>query len=425
MKPTRKINTFKAFENRNYTLFFCGQSVSQIGTWMQRTAVSWVVYSITHSAFMLGLTVFASQFPAFLLTLYGGIISDRFNRHKILYITQTASMLQSLLLAVLVLTNHYNITLILILSTILGIINAFDVPARQPLVHELVRNKDDLPNALALNSAMVNMARLLGPALSGIVLQKFGAGICFMLNAISFVAVLISLLLLKLPPYVRSATKKSIKTELSDGYQYMKRTPSIGLIVLMLSIVSLLVMPYDTLIPVFTKVIFNGDAATYGYICSFMGLGAISATLFLASAKKGTDLKKVLLFATIIWGAGLICFSHIQHFALAMVFAAMAGFGSNSQSTICITLVQVQADPSMRGRMISYVAMAIFGMLPLGSLVTGFVSQKIGAPNTMLIQGIIALIVAFMIFSFLRKNKLDEEKQTELAAAENALAEEM
>lgn len=425
METTKKISTFKAFENRNYTLFFCGQSVSQIGTWMQRTAVSWVVYSITHSAFMLGLTVFASQFPAFLLTLYGGIISDRFNRHKILLITQTASMVQSLLLAILVLTNHYNITIILILSTILGIINAFDVPARQPLVHELVRNKEDLPNALALNSAMVNMARLIGPALSGIVLQKLGAGICFMLNAASFVAVLISLLLLKLPKYTPPAIKKSTKSELSEGFQYLKRTPSISLIIIILSVVSLLVMPYDTLIPVFTKVVFKGDAATFGYICSFMGLGAIAATLFLASAKKGTDLKKVLLVATIIWGAGLICFSHSQHFALAMVFAALAGFGANSQSTICITLVQVEADPAMRGRMISYLATAIFGMLPLGSLLTGFVSQKIGAPNTMLIQGAIALIIAFMIFSFLRKNKLDKEKQTELAAAENAIAEEI
>lgn len=423
MEPTKKINTFKAFENRNYTLFFCGQSVSQIGTWMQRTAVSWVVYSLTHSAFMLGLTVFASQFPSFLLTLYGGIISDRFNRHKILFITQTASMIQSLFLALLVLTNHYNITLILILSTILGIINAFDVPARQPLVHELVNNKEDLPNALALNSAMVNMARLLGPALSGIVLQKFGAGICFMLNAASFVAVLGSLFLLKLPKYTPPAVKKSISSELSEGYRYLKQTPSISLIVLTLSIVSLLVMPYDTLIPVFTKTVFNGDAATFGYICSFMGLGAIAATFYLASVKKGTDLKKVLFSATIIWGLGLICFSHSQHFALAMIFAAMAGFGANSQSTICITLVQVNADPAMRGRMISYLATAIFGMLPLGSLVTGFVSQKIGAPNTMLIQGFIALIIALMIFTFLRKNKFDKEQQTELTAAEDAVAE--
>jgi predicted MFS family arabinose efflux permease len=292
------------------------------------------------------------------------------------------------------------------------------------LVHELVSNKEELPNALALNSAMVNMARLIGPALSGIVLQKFGAGICFLLNAASFVAVLVSLLLLKLPKYIPSTIKKSVTSELSEGFQYLKRTPSISMIVLTLSIVSLLVMPYDTLIPVFTKTVFNGDAATYGYICSFMGLGAIAATLFLASVKKGTDLKKVLLFATIIWGAGLICFSHTQYFALAMVFACMTGFGANSQSTICITLVQVNADANMRGRMISYLAFSIFGMLPMGSLLTGFISQKIGAPNTMLIQGFIALLIAFLIFSFLRKNKLEENKQAELAEAESIVAEE-
>src|SRR5246127_4833052 len=197
----KKINTFKAFQNRNYALFFSGQSISQIGTWMQRTGVSWVVYSMTHSTFMLGLTIFASQFPSFLFSLFGGIVSDRYNRYKILLLTQIASLIQAGLLAALVLTNHTTVFGLLALSVILGIINAFDMPARQPMVHELVTDKADLPNALALNSSLVNLARLVGPALSGIVLVKFGAGICFLLNAVSFVAVITSLLLMKLPKY--------------------------------------------------------------------------------------------------------------------------------------------------------------------------------------------------------------------------------
>src|ERR1700712_2948390 len=181
MKNERAKDTFRAFRNRNYALFFYGQSVSQIGTWMQRTAVSWVIYSLTHSAFMLGFAVFAQQFPSFLLSLVGGIVSDRYSRYKILLVTQTASMIQAILLAVLILTGHTVIWEILSLSSILGIINAFDVPARQPMVHEMVENKEDLANAISLNSAMVNMARLIGPSLSGLVLQQFGAGFCFSL----------------------------------------------------------------------------------------------------------------------------------------------------------------------------------------------------------------------------------------------------
>jgi MFS family permease len=405
MKTDKKINTFRAFRNRNYALFFCGQSVSQIGTWMQRTAVSWVIYSMTHSALMLGFAVFAQQFPSFLFSLLGGIISDRHSRYKILLITQTASLVQAVVLTILTLTNHYVVWQILGLSVVLGIINAFDVPARQPMVHDMVNDKADLTNALALNSAMVNLARLLGPALSGIVLQKFGAGICFLFNALSFMAVITSLLLMKLPPFTPPAVKKKVASELAEGFAYLKQTPAIGYIILMLALSGLLVMPYDTLVPVFAKVIFKGNASTFGYISSFMGLGALSGTLLLASLKKSTHLKIILLFASITLGIGLMLFSHISYFPVAMVFAVVSGFGVMSQNTICITIIQVESVPAMRGRMMSYVALAYFGMLPLGSLLIGAVSQKIGAPNAMLSQGIIALVIAGVFFRFLTDNK--------------------
>jgi MFS family permease len=398
-----KSDTFRAFRNRNYALFFGGQSVSQIGTWMQRTAVSWVIYTLTHSAFMLGLSVFAQQFPSFLLSLYGGIVADRYSRYKILLVTQTASMIQAILLAVLILTKHYVIWEILTLSAILGIINAFDVPARQPMVHEMVDDKADIANALALNSAMVNMARLVGPALSGLVLQHLGAGICFSLNALSFVAVLASLLLMKLPPFVPPAVKKHAFAELSEGFDYLKKTPSIGIVILMLTFLSLLVLPYDTILPVFAKVIFKGDAATYGYISSFMGLGAILGSLYLASGKKGANLKVILLVSTAILGVGLILFSCIGSFPFAMPFAIIIGFGSLTPMTTSITLIQMEAAPHMRGRIMSYTAMAYFGMLPLGSLLIGTISQKITAPLTMLCQGIIAIIIV-IIFSRIMKS---------------------
>jgi MFS family permease len=403
-----KANIFRAFRNRNYALFFVGQSVSQIGTWMQRTAVVWVIYSLTHSAFMLGLAIFAQQFPSFLLSLFGGIVADRYSRYKILLFTQTASMLQAILLAVLILANHYVIWEIMTLSVILGIINAFDVPARQPMVHDMVNNKEDIANALAFNSAMVNMARLVGPALSGIVLQAFGAGVCFSLNAVSFVAVIASLLLMKLPKFISPVIKKKVTSELSEGFEYLKLTPTIGIVILMLTFLSLLVLPYDTMVPVFAKVIFEGDAATFGYISSFIGLGAILASLFLASVKSGTDLKIILIISTAILGVGLIFFSRISYFPVAMLFGVLIGFGSLTPMTACITIVQMEAASHMRGRVMSYVAMAYFGMLPLGSLLTGIISQKITAPLTMLCQGVIAIIIAIIFANIMRRENLNK-----------------
>ena len=421
MNTTRAKNTFRAFKNRNYLLFFSGQSVSQVGTWMQRTGVSWLVYTTTHSNFMLGLTVFASQFPSFLFSLFGGIISDRYNRYKILLFTQAASMAQAILLAILTLSGHYAIWQVLTLSVLLGIINAFDVPARQPLIHEMINDKEDLPNALALNSTINNLARMIGPALSGLVLMKFGAGICFLLNAISFVAVLISLLIMKFPVHVLPTVKKKIVSEMAEGFTYLKQTPSISIILLMMSIVSLLVLPYDTLLPVFAKEIFKGNAATFGYIGSFTGIGAITCAIFLASLKPGADLKIILLVNSVVLGVGLLLFSHTHYFPLAMLFAMVFGFGAMSQTTICLTIVQVHTDKKMRGRVMSFVAMAIFGMLPLGSLLTGFVSEHIGAPNTLLCQGIVALIIAVTFSGFLRKDKLNKKGMQELEEAEDEM----
>ena len=413
MKTANISSTFRSFNNRNYRLFFTGQSISQIGTWMQRTGVSWVVYTITHSPFMLGLTVFASQFPSFILSLPGGVISDRYSRYKILLITQSASMLQAILLAILILTHHSAVWAILALSAMLGIINAFDVPARQPLIHEMVTNKSDLPNAMALNASMVNLARLIGPALSGIVLVRFGGGICFLINAFSFIAVIICLLLMKLPVNLPSSDKKKISTELADGFRYLKNTPSISVTLLLLGLSSLLVLPYNTMLPVFAKIVFKGDAATFGYINSFIGAGAVAGSIFLATLKPQADLKNVLLVSTIIFGVFLILFSHMANFPLAMVFATVTGFGMMNQTTIAITIVQVESDQAMRGRVMSYVAMAYFGMLPLGSLLIGLISQQIGAPDALLCQGIFALIIAVVFFKFLTKGKIKQNRLEE------------
>lgn len=362
---------------------------------------------------MLGLAIFAQQFPSFVLSLPGGVVADRHSRHKILLVTQTASMIQAILLAVLILTNHFVIWEILALGAVLGIINAFDVPARQPMVHEMVNDKEDLPNALALNSGMVNIARLVGPALSGIVLQQFGAGICFSINALSFLAVITSLRLMKFPTFVRPAVRKKIKHELAEGFVYLKHTPEIRIVMILMTTMSFLILTYDTMIPVFAKVIFKGDAATYGYISSFMGLGAIAGSLLMASVKGIDKLKSTLIISIIVLGTGLILFSRISHFTFALPFAILIGLGSLTPMTASITIIQMEAAPNMRGRVMSYIAMGFFGMLPLGSLLIGFISQKISAPLTMLLQGITAIVIAIIFSRLLTKPAHEPNFQTE------------
>jgi len=407
-----KISTFSAFKNRNYRLFFAGQSVSLIGTWMQKTAVSWVVYSLTHSKFMLGVTLFATMFPSFLFSFLGGIIADRYDRYKVLLATQVISMIQAILLTVVIWFGHYHIWEILALSVMLGIINAFDVPARQSTVYMMIEDKKDLPNALALNSSMVNLSRLIGPGIAGIAIEKLGDTVCFGLNALSFLAVIISLLMMKLPKEKQNAKNKNVFAELKEGLVYIKQTPEIGFLIIMLGLISLLVLPFSTLIPVYARDIFHGTASTFGVIDSAIGLGAFSGAIFLASLKPGKNLKKILAINTFVFGAGLVLFSHTTIYPLALVFATIGAFGMMSQVTITNTIIQTTVIPEMRGRVISFYAMAFFGMQPLGGLIVGTVSQKIDVQNTVLAEGCIALLIGALHLRFLKKN---EKKKAEAA----------
>ena len=401
-----RINTFSAFKNRNYRLYFTGQSISLLGTWMQKTAVSWVVYSLTHSKFMLGVTLFATMFPSFIFSFIGGVVADRYNRYKVLLLTQVVSMVQALLLTALIFFKNYTVWEIIALSVVLGIINAFDVPARQSLVIDMVKDKKDLPNALALNSSMVNLSRLIGPGMAGLIIEKFGNDICFGLNAVSFVAVIISLLLMRLPKYVSKPRGKNVAAELREGFVYIKKTPAISFVLSMLALISLFVLPFSTLIPVYAKDIFHGSASTFGVIDSFIGFGAFAGAIFLASLKPGRNLRKILAINTFVFGAGLVLFSHTTLYPLALFFVVISAFGMMSQITITNTLIQTTVNPAMRGRVISIYAMAFFGMQPPGGLLIGFISEHIGVKNTVLAQGIIALLIGFLHVRFLQRRKL-------------------
>jgi MFS family permease len=401
-----KYQAFKPFGSRNYRLYFSGQSLSLIGTWMQRTAVYWLVYDQTSSSFMLGVAVFCAQFPSFLLSIIGGVVSDRHNRFKVLLGTQVASLIQAVALTALVASGNYEVWHILVLSVVLGIINAFDVPARQSMVYDMMNHKEDVPGAIALNSSMVHMARLIGPALSGIVLEHLGASVCFSINALSFVAVILSLLLMKLPPYKKIDHVHNAFADLKNGFSYLKKTPSINRVMMMLALISLLSLPYITLLPVYAKDIFAGSASVFGYLNSFIGLGAISGAYFLASRSPGSDLKGILFVNTIVFGIGLLTFSHTTYLPVALIFLSITGFGMMSQTTISNTLIQLAVTPTMRGRVISYYAMAFFGMQPIGSLLVGAMSHRIGPQNTLLIQGILTIVIALIFLPFLKAKAL-------------------
>jgi MFS family permease len=412
------ISVFKALQSKNYRLYFFGQSISLIGTWMQRTAVYWLIYTITQSSFMLGVAVFAAQFPSFVLSIIGGVVSDRYERYRVLLLTQIASLLQAVLITVIVFTDSYTVTHILLLSVLLGAINAFDVPARQAMIYDMVSNKEHLPNAIALNSSMVHAARLIGPAISGIVLEKFGASTCFLINAFSFMAVIGSLLMMQLPSYKKQAYVNDAITDLRNGYKYLKETPFIRNVMLMLACVSLLSLPYVTLLPIYAGDIFKGNASVFGYLNSCVGIGALGGALFLASLKTGSNLKKILFVNTIVFALGLMLFSYSTSLPLSLIFIAITGFGMMSQTTISNTLIQTHVAPAMRGRVISYYAMAFFGMQPLGGLLIGSLASYVGTPNTLLFQGIATMIIALIFLPFLLKGKLRKKSKLKVEQLE-------
>jgi len=402
------IPALSAFKSRNYKLFFAGQTISLLGTWMQKTAVSWIIYSMTHSKFMLGVSIFANLFPSALLTPFGGVVSDRYNRYRILLVTQILSMMQALALTLVVYFKNYAVWEIISLSVVLGLINAFDVPARQSLVYELVDDKKNLPNALALNSSMVNLSKLIGPAIAGVAIERFGEEVCFAANSFSFIAVISSLLMMKLPAFKPIKHTKNILGELTEGLTYIRQTPAIRYIIIMLALVSLLVLPFTSLMPIYAKDIFKGTASTFGLLDSAIGCGALVGAIFLATLQAGTNLSKILAINTFVFGTGLILFSHTALYPLALVFVAIGAFGMMSQTTISNTLIQTLVTPAMRGRVISIFVMAYSGGVPIGGLLVSYISQHIGVQATVLGQGILALIIGIMHIRYLKKNKANQ-----------------
>jgi MFS family permease len=397
---------YRSLQYPNYRLYFIGQSISLIGTWMQRIAISWLVYRLTHSPSMLGIISFAQLIPTFLLSPYGGVVTDRFDRYKILLATQIASMIQAGLLTAAVMTKHYDMNVLIVLSVMLGIINAFDMPSRQSLVISLVDDKAALPNAIALNSSMVHMARFIGPSIAGIIVATYGEGICFLLNTISFIAVITCLLLMKIPKQVIKKSGKKVWEDFSEGFLYLSKSVPLRRVIIMLGLISLLMMPFTTLLPVFAKDIFNGDAATYGHINAVSGLGALVGTFYLATLKTSKYLTNILLIAISVFSAALIAFSFSGNLYVALAFMTFAGFGMMLCISAGNTFIQTNVSEQMRGRVMSFYAMAFFGMQPIGSLLVGIVAKHIGARHTLMIEGALGAIISIIFFPLLKGRKM-------------------
>jgi MFS family permease len=384
----------RALRSRNYRLFFSGQTVSLVGTWMTRVATAWLVYRLTGSALLLGVVSFAGQIPAFFLAPPAGVWVDRWNRHRTLVVTQTLSMLQSFALATLALSGLIRVWHIVVLALFQGIVNAFDMPSRQAFVIQMVERREDLGNAIALNSSMVNLARLVGPAVAGVVIAAVGEGWCFLIDGVSYLAVIASLVAMRVTTAQRHPRRRRAWQEFAEGFQYVRTSKAIRSLLLLMGLVSLMGMPYTVLMPIFASRILHGGANTLGFLMSASGVGALAGAMLLALRKSVLGLGRRIAISTAIFGAALIAFALSHVFWLSLVLLPFAGFGMMQQMASTNTILQTIVDDDKRGRVMSYYAMAFQGMAPFGSLWAGALTARIGAPPTIVISGAVCLAAA-------------------------------
>jgi MFS family permease len=384
----------RALRSRNYRLFFAGQSISLVGTWMTRIATSWLVYRLTRSPFLLGLVSFAGQIPLFFVAPFAGVWVDRWNRHRTLVVTQTLSMLQSFALAALALSNVITVSEVVCLMLFQGLVNAFDMPARQAFVIQMVEDREYLSNAIALNSSMVNAARLVGPALAGIIIAGIGEGYCFLLDGISYLAVIISLLAMHITAQTARRPGRNILQELEEGWRYVTESVPIRSILLLLALISLVGMPYTVLMPIFASQVLHGGANTLGFLMAASGVGALTSAITLAARRSVLGLGKMIPISAGIFGAALIAFSFSRVFWISIVLLLGTGFGFLQQMAASNTILQTIVAEEKRGRVMAYYSMAFQGVAPFGSLLAGTLATRIGAPATLAGGGALCIVGA-------------------------------
>jgi MFS family permease len=385
----------RALRHRNYRLFFSGQLVSLVGTWMQQVAEAWLVYRLTGSAALLGVAGFASQIPVFLLATIGGTVADRANRHRILVITQTTSMVLPLILATLVFTGHVHVWHVFTLAATLGVVNAFDVPARQAFVIEMV-GKEDLVNAIALNSSIVNCDRTIGPAVAGVLLAAVGEGWCFLINGLSYVAVITGLLLMKLPARDKQMHPPPALADTVEGFRFVRRSPPIRDLLLLVGLVSFAGMSYSVLMPIFADSILHGGPKGLGLLMASAGFGSLCGALSIASRSSTRGLGRVVALSALTFGVGLMVFALSRAFWLSAALLFVVGMSMITQAASTNTLIQSMVPDALRGRVMAVYAMMFMGMSPIGALLQGALAERIGAPYTLVIGGSICVAGAIV-----------------------------
>jgi MFS family permease len=389
----------RAMSHRNYRLYFIGQGVSLTGTWMQRIAMQWLVYRLTGSAFLLGVVGFAGQIPVFLLAALGGVMADRWDRHKALVVTQTLAMLQALAVAILTLTGRIEEWHIIALSLFIGIVNAFDMPLRQAFIVEMVEGKEDLSNAIALNSFVFNSARLVGPSLAGVLIAALGEGPCFLLNAISFIGVIGALLAMRVKRKEIRRRAGRVWQELKEGFAYAFGFAPIRSLLLLAALVALVGMPYTVLMPVFATDVLHGGPSTLGLLMAATGVGAIIGAWFLAPRRNAAGLETVIAVAAGTFGMGLVLLAQSRALWLALLLLVLTGFGMMVQSASNNTMLQTIVDDDKRGRVMSFYNMAFMGVTPFGSLLGGALADRIGTPGTLMACGVACALAALLFAS--------------------------
>lgn len=386
---------FASLRSRNYRLYFIGQGISLIGTWMQNIALSWLVYRLTDSVFLLGVIGFTSNIPTFILAPFTGVLTDRFNRLRIMTLAQVFFMLQALALTLLVLFNLIEVWHIVALSIVFGVISAFDAPARQSLVVDLIGDPKNLGNAIALNSALFNGARLIGPAIAGITIATIGEGLSFMINTISYLAVIGALLMVKIPSGSRKSSESEFRKSFSEGFQYTFRTVPIRVLILLLAVLSLFSFPFIVLLPAYAKEILHGGSETLGFLMSGLGAGALTGAIIMAARKTILGLGKVITIHVVIFGVAIIMASFVEHIMFSLVFLYFGGASMILSLAAVNTMIQSLADEDKRGRVMSFYAMALMGTMPIGNLLGGASATLIGITNTMIAGGVITILSAF------------------------------
>ncbi len=384
----------RSLHARDFRLYFTGQGLSLIGTWMQRVAMGWLVYRLTDSAMILGLVGFAGRIPTLLLAPFAGVAADRWDRRRILYVTQSLSMLQALVLAVLVLTGVIQVWHVLALATFLGVLDSFDIPARQSFFVQLIDDPDDLGNAIALNSSVFNMARLIGPSIAGVLIALVGEGWVFALNGVTYFSMLLALLLMRVKPVAERGKPASVLANLREGFGFAWSFPAIRAVLLLITTISFFAVPFVVLMPIFATDVLGGGPGTLGLLMTAQGVGALVGALFLAAREKTTGLGSLIGVAASLFGVGLFLFGASPSIWISLPVLAVAGFGLMVQSAASNTFLQSIVGEDMRGRIMSLYTMAFIGTLPLGSLYSGWMAEHVGAPATVMIGGVIALAAA-------------------------------